>query len=300
MTLSPLQIEQFKRDGFLLIGNVFSALEVDIVKAELPELLRADTAGRVLEKDSRLVRSVYGSHRTNTVCHQLTRHPRLLRPAMRLLDSLVYVYQFKINVKAAFGGDRWDWHQDYIFWRNEDAMPSDRVLNLAVYLDDVTEFNGPIFLLPGSHREGVIEPIGSRSVRAPADSAAWLSHVTTGLKYALDLETMKSLVSKWGLFSAKATAGSVLVFHPNLVHGSSPNMSPFDRAVAIVTVNSTKNALPDTDHPRPEFLAGRDSSPLAALPDDVWTKPRPARCATELNSGTGTREKSGTTLQGSV
>jgi ectoine hydroxylase len=42
----------------------------------------------------------------------------------------VYIYQFKINVKAAFGGDVWQWHQDYIFWRNEDGMPGTESLML--------------------------------------------------------------------------------------------------------------------------------------------------------------------------
>lgn len=289
MHLSPIQLEEFRRLGFLLVPDVFRDEEIARIKGELPALLRRESDDRVMESDGRMVRSVYGSHRTNPVCAQLVRHPRVLLPAMQILDSRVYVHQFKINAKAAFGGDRWEWHQDYIFWRNEDGMPSARVVNITLFLDDVTEFNGPLLLLPGSHTEGVIEIDGGHDGESRASQAAragdsvapeWLSHLTTGLKYALDLGTMRRLVTRWGIEAPKAPAGSVLFFDANIVHGSAPNMSPFDRAVAIITFNSVHNALPQRARPRPEFLASADVRPLDPVADDVW-----AGSAVKLSSG---------------
>ena len=76
---------------------------------------------------------------------------------MRLLGGPVYVHQFKINGKAAFDGDVWQWHQDYGTWARDDLMPEPRAMNVALFLDDVTEFNGALMIIPKSHKQGVLE-----------------------------------------------------------------------------------------------------------------------------------------------
>ena len=67
------------------------------------------------------------------------------------------MHQFKINGKMAFEGDVWQWHQDYGTWKNDDLMPTERAMNVAIFLDDVNEFNGPLMFIPGSHKKGVID-----------------------------------------------------------------------------------------------------------------------------------------------
>jgi ectoine hydroxylase len=66
----------------------------------------------------------------------------------------------------------------------------------------------------------------------------------------------------------KGPPGAVLFFHANLVHGSTNNISPFDRAAALVSFSSIHNVprLPGT--PRPEFLAARDFSAIVPSADD--------------------------------
>ena len=54
----------------------------------------------------------------------------------------VYVHQFKLNAKAAFEGDVWQWHQDYGTWARDDGMPEPRAMNIAVFLDEVLPING--------------------------------------------------------------------------------------------------------------------------------------------------------------
>ena len=76
---------------------------------------------------------------------------------MDLFDEEVYMHQFKINGKMAFAGDVWQWHQDYGTWLNDDMMPTERAMNVAIFLDDVNEFNGPLMFIPGSHKKGVVE-----------------------------------------------------------------------------------------------------------------------------------------------
>jgi len=165
MLMTQDQLQQYEDNGFVLIQDYLSPREVAILRSGLSSVFSEDSPRRVVEKGGEVVRSVYGSHQTNEVYSRLTRHPRLLEPAKQILGSDVYVYQFKINAKAAFGGDLWDWHQDYIFWNKEDGMPSSRVVSLSIFLDEVNEFNGPLLVIPKSHREGMVELPGARGAR---------------------------------------------------------------------------------------------------------------------------------------
>jgi ectoine hydroxylase len=277
MHLSKEQLESYDEKGYVLLLNCFSESEVEAMRAELPALFAEDSPRRVIEKDNNIVRSVYGSHLTNEVFHRLTLQPRIVEPAMQILGSKVYVYQFKINAKAALGGDVWAWHQDYVFWRNEDGMPDARALNVTIFLDEVNEFNGPLLVLPGSQKEGVIDvpsrqqQIGFDDVRTGVyeSSPAWISNLTADLKYSIGRDDITRLVNHYGIESPKGSAGSVLMFHPNLVHGSSNNISPFDRVVTIITFNSVENSPTGSGgNPRPEFLVSRDPSPLVPLAQD--------------------------------
>jgi ectoine hydroxylase len=270
MILTRDQVQGYTDQGFLFLPGCFSDGEVDTVRAELPVVYEEDSPRRVLEKNGKAVRSVYGSHSTNHIMNLLACHPWLVEPARQILGSDVYIHQFKINAKAAFGGDVWQWHQDYIFWLKEDGMPTNRVVNAMVFLDDVNEFNGPLLIIPGSHTYGVVDV----SARASADAAsgngpAWISNLTADLKYSLERETIAELVDQHGIVAPKGRRGSVLFFNGNVVHGSAPNMSPFDRTILIVTYNSIENTLLPVEKPRPDFLANRDYRPVITVSDQA-------------------------------
>jgi ectoine hydroxylase len=179
----------------------------------------------------------------------------------------VYVHQFKINAKAACGGEVWAWHQDYVFWLKEDGMPAPRVTNVMVFLDEVNEFNGPLLLIPGSHREGVVDDEGRPA--AASGEPAWMANVGAELKYSLKRERVAALARRSGIVAPKGKAGSVLFFDANVFHGSAPNMSPFGRAIVISTYNSVENRPMPRAEPRPEFLAGRDYAALVPVEDDA-------------------------------
>jgi L-proline 4-hydroxylase len=264
MQLTDRQSQEFAERGYLLVSSLFTADEVDVMRAEMPVLMADDSPRRVLEKDQQTVRALHGCHQVNEVFRRLAAHPRILEPARQILGSAVYVHQFKINVKAAFAGDVWRWHQDFIFWRKEDGMQAPRAVNAIVFLDDVTEFNGPLYLVPGSQSVGMIDvdPLA-------APDRSWRASFAADLKYTVTREMLDDLVGRFGLVSPKGPSGSVLFTHCNLVHGSPPNMSPTDRRLAIVTYNSVDNPLLPVEHPRPGFLVARDFTPINPLDDDT-------------------------------
>jgi ectoine hydroxylase len=258
-------MRQYEDEGFVFLTDHFSPSDMELVRAELPAIFASDTPMRVVE-ESGVVRSVYGSHTTNELLGRLSRHPKIVGPAEQIVGDAVYIYQFKINAKVAFSGDVWEWHQDYVFWLKEDGMPAPRVTNAMIFLDEVNEFNAPLTLIPGSHKEGVIDVGANAEAMARGEAEReWLPNLTAKLKYTLGKETVGELVSKYSLAAPKGRAGSVLFFDSNLVHGSANNISPFDRALVLVTFNSVRNAPLLNDKSRPDFLVSRDNRPLAAL-----------------------------------
>jgi hypothetical protein len=279
MVFTASRLEEYRREGFCLIPDTFSPEELAHLQDVLPSVLSEASIRRVVEKDGQSVRSVYGSHQTHETFNRLVRHPRLLSAAEAILGSPVYVYQFKINIKAPFAGDVWEWHQDYIFWREEDGMPTSRVVNVALYLDAVTEFNGPMFFIPRTHVQDAIDVASRESDVAQTIDAAygprpsWLSNLTADLKYSLPRDVVAKLAKRYGLVSSRGPAGSLLFFDANLVHASPSNVSPFPRAMVIVTYNSVENVPRPRKERRPEFLVSRDPTPLVALADDALVLP---------------------------
>jgi ectoine hydroxylase len=264
--LSEPQLITYNAEGFLHLPNHFSRAAVATIAAQLPSLFAADTPARVMEQGGGKVRAIHGSHATNEALRQLACHPALVVPAMQILKSKVYVFQFKINAKVAFDGDVWPWHQDFVFWRYEDGMPTPRAVTAVVFLNEVTEFNGPLFLCPGSHKNGEIShSLGTQT--STSDPTSWVSNVSANLKYSLEPETIKKIVAEHGLVAAKGESGSTFFFHPNMVHGSAPNISPFDRTLALITYNSIDNMCSPTENPRPDFLVTRRCVPL----EPEWT-----------------------------
>ena len=73
-----------------------------------------------------------------------------------MFGEQLYMHQYKINAKAAFEGDVWQWHQDYGTWARDDGMPEPRAMNIAVFMDEVMPINGPLMLVPRSHKHGVL------------------------------------------------------------------------------------------------------------------------------------------------
>ncbi|GAA1240468.1 ectoine hydroxylase [Kitasatospora nipponensis] len=273
--LTESQVHDYRRDGHLLVENVFDAEEIALLRREVEQLYATDHPGRVFEKDGSTVRGIHGCHTTSALFGRLVQLPALLSAAEQLLESKVYVHQVKVNAKRALRGDVWQWHQDYIFWEQHDGVREPRFVNVALLLDDATEHNGPLLVVPGSHRSGVIRterraPVGAAVGAASGEEGAqggesWAASLSAELDFALSAEQLAPLVAESGIRSLTGPAGSLLYFDSCIVHGSGANMSPEDRTMALVTYNSVDNEPVWVANPRPEFLAGRDLTPLAAL-----------------------------------
>ncbi len=253
MKLDDGQRAQFAEQGYVFIPALFSDAEIKVLMDEVPGIYGQRRDEVVREKDGETVRTAFAVQNYSEPFRRLSRHPRLIEPAMQLVDGAVYIHQFKVNAKAAFNGDVWQWHQDYGTWSRDDLMPEPRALNLAVFLEEVNQFNGPLLFIPGSHKRGVIE--------AGHDVAT-----TSYPLWAIDNQTIAALVAEGGLVAPTGPAGSVILFDCNLVHGSPSNMSPWHRTIVYMSACQVDNHI--RRFKRPEWIAHRDFTPIEPLDDD--------------------------------
>jgi ectoine hydroxylase len=251
--LSPQQVDQFDREGYLFFPSLFTAQEIAVLSAEVPGLYAQTRPENVREKGSDAVRTNFAAHLYNAPFARLARHPRMVKPVMQLFAEAVYMHQFKINGKMAFDGDVWQWHQDYGTWRNDDDMPEARAMNVAIFLDEVNEFNGPLMFIPGSHKLGVID-------------AAHDTSTTSYPLWTIDHDTIAKLVARGGIVAPKGPAGSMILFHSCLVHASTSNLSPWNRVSVYLSLCAVSNHI--RRFRRPAYIAHRDFTPIECLPDD--------------------------------
>lgn len=257
MLLSKEESDLYGEQGYLFFDSLFSTEEV----RQLNDAFERDCASpgphRILENGSDQVRALYASHLRRPEFAALIRSPRLLAPAQQILSADVYIYQFKINAKPPFVGAEWAWHQDFLAWRLMDNLGSPLLVNVGVFLDDVTEFNGPLIVLPGSHRRGMLRD-------GRNDETASEEHLDPD-DISLSPAQMVELVERHDMTSLKGAAGSVVFFHPELVHGSGTNMSPLPRKFLIATYNDVANPPRPMGDPRPGYLVCLDTSPLTSI-----------------------------------
>jgi len=253
MKLNSEQIGRFDRDGYLFFPSLFTAQEMKGLLDEVPALYAQHRPENVREKGSDAVRTNFAAHLYSKPFAKLARHPRMVEPVMELFGEAVYMHQFKINGKMAFDGDVWQWHQDYGTWKNDDLMPEPKAMNVAIFLDDVTEFNGPLMFIPGSHKLGVLDA----------------QHDTSTTSYPLwtiNHDSIAKLVKRGGIVAPKGPAGSMILFHSCLVHASSSNLSPWNRVSVYLSLCAVSNHI--RRFKRPEYIAHRDFTPIQCLPDD--------------------------------
>ena len=259
MKLTSDQLAQFERDGYLFFPSLFTPEEMKVLLDEVPKLYAEHRPEIVREKDGKTPRTGFAAHTYNDAFAKLGRHPRMIEPVRQYLGEDVYMHQFKINGKQAFDGDVWQWHQDYATWQRDDHMPEPRAMNVAIFLDEVNEYNGPLYFIPGSHKQGVV--------------AAGHDLATTSYPlWTLDNATVSELVERGGIVAPKGPPGSMMIFHGCMVHGSPSNMSPWNRVIVYLSLCAVSNHI--TKFTRPAYIAHRNFTPIQQLADDCLLDPQ--------------------------
>ena len=261
--LSNEQAAQFDADGYLVLENLFTHDELDLLQTETRRLLAdpssLDQGTLITERGSDEIRSIFKIHDQNAVIANLAADERLAGVARFLLDDEVYIHQSRLNYKPGFQGKEFYWHSDFETWHVEDGMPRMRALSISVLLAPNTANNGPLMLIPGSHRQ-FLTCVGE----TPDD------HYLSSLKkqeYGVpDEVSLSELAHEHGIVAPLGEPGTVVIFDCNVMHGSNGNITPFPRANAFLVYNAMSNRLVapfGATAPRPPFIADRE---FRALP----------------------------------
>jgi ectoine hydroxylase len=264
--LTEDQVRQFHDEGYLFLPEAFSAEEIAVLRQEALGIYNTDRR-EIWREKSGAPRTAFAAHTYNEAFELLGAHPRLIRPVEQVFGEPLYMHQFKINAKSAFDGEVWQWHQDYGTWARDDGMPKPRAMNISVFLDEVTHINGPLMIVPRSHRHGTL-------------AAAHDLTTTSYPLWTLDNATVTRLVDEGGIVVPIGKPGGVLMFDGNLVHGSAGNITPFPRKIVYLTLNAVSNYIRTPT--RPDWIAHRDFTPIEPVADDaLLTFARRYRAAAE-------------------
>ena len=262
--LSRAQLERYEEHGYLAFDAILSVDSLREIQARADALREgAAVEGRsdpeiIREPESDEIRSIFAVHEQDPVFARILRAPGLVATAEQILGGPAYIHQSRINYKPGFVGREFYWHSDFETWHVEDGMPRIRAFSISISLTENQALNGPVMVIPGSHRKFVSCP-------------GWTpdEHYRTSLRRQENgvppREILSRLVEEGGVESPTGPPGSALFFDCNLMHGSNGNITPFPRTNLFVVFNSMENALEapfSGQPPRPDYIGTRDPQPL--------------------------------------
>ena len=134
-------------------------------------------------------------------------------------------------------------------------MPRPRALSAVIMCSRNTPSNGPLMVVPGSHKKFV-------ACMGRQLEANWETSLSEQQYYGTpDLPTIRALASDGGYHVVTGEPGDVFLFDCNLLHGSAGNISHEPRCNAFVVLNAVSNALRqpyNAEGARPEHVATRN------------------------------------------
>lgn len=218
--LTPEQVEQYRREGYLVVPRVLGTPDLEHIDAVIHELtdqaLATGDYADVLELEPepvggrRVPRRIYNPYDQHPAFRNLAADPRLLDRIESLIGPDINLQHSKLNMKPARVGSVVEWHQDLAYFPHT----NDDLVTTLIYLDDATEENGCLQVLPRHHKQ-------------------FFRHETED-GYFAGMITEEVGDGRFGRpVPLPAPAGSVIFMHCVLPHSSLPNRSAHPRRTLI-------------------------------------------------------------------
>ena len=222
MYLSPRDVAQYDRDGFLLVPDLFTDREVAAMlhDVESGEKISALAYG-VNDSGGRASKLALWFEWKDDIWGAASICPRIVNNVRILMREEISFYHGKVMLKEAHSGGAWEWHQDYGYWYSGFAFP--RLMSAFVALDQATRENGCLQVLRGSHLLGRLD------------------HGMVGNQIGADRGRIAEIEGLFERVSCEMSPGSVLFFHCNLLHSSAPNDSARSRRSFITAYHALDN-----------------------------------------------------------
>jgi phytanoyl-CoA hydroxylase len=219
--LSARDIEQYRETGYIVVEDILDKALLSQARQVIAELVAG--AAKVTAHDSVYdlepthrpeaprVRRIKTPHINHPFFWQIARLPKLVGILEQLLGpSGVRLHGSKINLKAPHYGSPVEWHQDWAFYPHT----NDDILAVGVMLDDMLMENGPLMVMPGTHKGPTYD------------------HHVDGY-FAGAIDPGKTDLDFSRAVALTAPAGSMSFHHVRLVHGSAQNTSDRSRQLLL-------------------------------------------------------------------
>lgn len=216
--LTPQQIDFYHENGYLGVEGVFSPTEIAELRRVTDEFVEASRAHTThtdvfdLEPghtpDAPRLRRLKEPVDQHEVYNQALRHPKVLDIVEQLVGKGVRTNGNKLNMKSAGFGSPVEWHQDWAFYPHT----NDDLLAVGVALDDMMLENGPLLVIPGSHKWRVY------SHHEDGFFVGAVSEAVPDANQAVPIELK---------------AGGISIHHVRALHASAPNVSDRQRRLLL-------------------------------------------------------------------
>lgn len=243
------QIEQFRRDGFLVVESVLDEVSLQaldevqrdwIVEAARRSASHGETAdGRarfdVATNDNRpaILRRVNNPVEISETYYKTAFDGVIPDMVAALIGPDVKYHHSKINLKQPGSSVAVRFHQDFPYTPHS----NDDIVTALVMLDDMTQDNGCLIVVPGSHREEI--------------HSLWHDGRFTGAVADSVVEA-----NRHRMVPVTGAAGTVCLMHTRMLHGSGRNESDEPRSL-FIPVYSAADAVPLAPSPVPSVYQGR-------------------------------------------
>ena len=219
--LSKAQIEEYNDVGALVVPDVLTPAEVAELRRVTDMFVEQSRAFTTHTEVFDLedthspaqprVRRIKAPHLHHPSYGGLVRHPRIIEVLTDLWGPNVRFDTAKLNLKSAGYGAAVEWHQDWAFYPHT----NDDLAAVGVMMDDMELANGPLMVIPGSHKGDTV-----------------FDHHFEG-KFCGAMDPTRREVDYTAALPLTGRAGSITVHHVRAVHGSAVNTSNKDRRLLL-------------------------------------------------------------------
>ena len=221
--LSKEQKSFYEDNGYLLVEDVVSPAQLAKLQSityDLIEKSRAITeSDEIYDLDEghtsqtpRLTR-IKLPHKQDPYYWEILKNSGVTQVLNDLLGKDTTLITSKLNTKAPSGGSAVEWHQDWAFYPHT----NDDLLAFGLMLEDVTLDNGPLMVIPGTHKGPL------------------LSHKNNDM-FCGAISADDPLFKAEQAVTLSGKAGSMTIHHARTLHGSAPNLSDRNRLILFYEI----------------------------------------------------------------
>src|SRR5258708_747499 len=224
--LTPEQLSDYDRDGYLVIRDFCSPAEISkLYAAALADEAMSKNALDLNDQSGKKTRLSLWFTPGNDIFGYFTRGRRLVDTVWQLMDSDADVCHFhsKLMQKEPRVGGAWEWHQDYGYWYKNQFMFPDQLISVMLALTPANKENGCLQVIRGSHKMGRV------------------NHGFAGEQVGADQVMVDNALKTMELVYCALWAGDILFFDSHLLQRSEANLSDHPRWSLISCYNSASN-----------------------------------------------------------